>query len=411
MKNYSKIKISNNLIEKIFTFFVMFILLFSKGMIQSSIMIFVFILYIAYTKKIIILGNKKYIFVILFLALYSILVVFFNSTNDVNLIFRYLRCLISYFLLSQMFYKSRLDNNEFIKLILFLLFIHSISILISIILPSSREIFEHFSGYDKKFLRWRASGLVSGFDFAGILTNIGLILTVYLRNLNKKSLFGISGLIFILATLFTSRTSMIVLLIELLLIFIYLIGNKQYKKSLVILIPMILLVSVSLFFLILTTDIGAQYREYILSKSNFARKFYKVIFLTYSNSAYSKAIIDHFYIEPNVNIWFGSGYKPIFRDPGYTNTIYRIGIFGTILEIYFYFSMLFESLKIYIIFKKINSVINTYASQLIIIILITIFMQSKLIFFFSSTIFEITLILYFLLLRERTEFNNEKIKN
>lgn len=177
-----------------------------------------------------------------------------------------------------MFYKSRLDNNEFIKLILFLLFIHSISILISIILPSSREIFEHFSGYDKKFLRWRASGLVSGFDFAGILTNIGLILTVYLRNLNKKSLFGISGLIFILATLFTSRTSMIVLLIELLLIFIYLIGNKQYKKSLVILIPMILLVSVSLFFLILTTDIGAQYREYILSKSNFARKFYKVIF-------------------------------------------------------------------------------------------------------------------------------------
>lgn len=77
MKNYSKIKISNNLIEKIFTFFVMFILLFSKGMIQSSIMIFVFILYIAYTKKIIILGNKKYIFVILFLALYSILVVFF----------------------------------------------------------------------------------------------------------------------------------------------------------------------------------------------------------------------------------------------------------------------------------------------------------------------------------------------
>ncbi|MCK1199533.1 hypothetical protein MXZ33_01585 [Streptococcus uberis] len=310
-----------------------------------------------------------------------------------------------------MFYKSRLDNNEFIKLILFLLFIHSISILISIILPSSREIFEQISGYDKKFLRWRASGLVSGFDFAGILTNIGLILTVYLRNLNKKSLFGISGLIFILATLFTSRTNMIVLLIELLLIFIYLIGNKQYKKSLVILIPMILLVSVSLFFLILTTDIGAQYREYILSKSNFARKFYKVIFLTYSNSAYSKAIIDHFYIEPSVNIWFGSGYKPIFRDPGYTNTIYRIGIFGTILEIYFYFSMLFESLKIYILFKKINSVINTYASQLIIIILITIFMQSKLIFFFSSTIFEITLILYFLLLRERTEFNNEKIKN
>jgi len=325
----------------------------------------------------------------LVLLLFFIIILFLvSSVNNAHLqyaiLFRYLRCLFSLFVI-MIYVKSReIEIDTLMNVLVIVLLIHAIMIIISIILPNFEHYLYFISQYNKKFLRYRSTGLLSGYDYAGYYTNIGFVLSIVRNVMKKKNLINISALLFAIATVFTSRINTIILFVTVVLVIIYSLkkNNASLSMSVFFLIPILVMGSM---FTILTISSFNSLKFRLIQNYEIVYQLNKVVNETYSDNVLENSIESQYKIDKGMNIFLGKGEKAR-TDPGIINTIYEIGLIGLALKMSYYLYMTYIVLKIK--YEK------YYSWFLLYVIILTSIFELKLIFYFSTGTFELITLLF-----------------
>ena len=237
-----------------------------------------------------------------------------QNETDLQILLRYVRCIITTVCIMS-YMNARKPNEEVIVgSLCIVLCLHAAAIILSVSVPAIRPYIYAISGYTKKYLPLRSTGLLSGYDFAGYYLNAGILLRVIYNAKYKNKVYDLIVVLYIVATLFTSRVNTIILMLEMVGIIIYMFRTKRISSAmtLIIIIPIILVGSV---FSILTIDTFSPLKYRLLQRYQWVATLDRSINLTYADSTIEEAITKHYDVEENVDVFFGNGITPK-RDPG-----------------------------------------------------------------------------------------------
>ena len=372
---------------------------FTPQYLSIDIRLFVYLFWIGLSifrgginKKILITKYSKLTFMTLMvLIFYTMFVVLISSTGDHFIYLRYFRSLLA--LIVIVFYANSVEVNmaKLINSILLVLVFHATIIVGEIINPNLRNYTVIFSGEARRFYQYRANGLVNSYDLAGIYTIIGFLITSLLYLKEKRTKFFFTMMLFMIATVFTSRLNIIFLIIAFLFI---LRESRKYKviifkiMSFMILLVLVIL-GVGLW--AMTTDTFPLMREYVFSKP-WANEVYWVVRNTYSDDNILNIITTHYGtgIITAKEFLFGSGVEGNV-DPGYSKIFSSIGILGLIIIMMYY---LYLYLHLFGSKLKINRDKRSVDYIIINVIFLVIFIGNlKIQYFFSTSLFELFSIL------------------
>lgn len=372
--------------EYVFFFFV--ILFLPKiGLFDTKIFALLVLLVVSVSKsKRLMIYNK---FIIPVTCIILLIILFFihslQNETDLQILLRYIRCIISTICIMSYINVRRPDEKTIIESLSVVLSLHALTILLSIVLPTIRPYIYVISGYSKKYLPLRSTGLLSGYDFAGYYLNAGILLRVIYNSKYNNKIFDFTIVLYIVAALFTSRINTIILIIEIAGIIIYMIGTKRissFVSLFVIIVPIILAGSI---FSILTIETFSPLKTQLIQRYRWVSVLNQTINLTYANSTLDDALKRHYDIEENVDLLFGNGITPQ-RDPGMIKSVYEGGFYALFLKIIFYLYIC-----IYAFRRRNNGVIPLFIFMYV--ILTTIF-ELKLAFYFSTGSYELLITMF-----------------
>lgn len=340
----------------------------------------------------------RYILIILSIIVYSLIIITINYSYDLFIPLRYLRAIYS--LVVILFYitthVSRIKPERLLNSIIYVLLIHALTIIFEILIPSVSTYVYIISGYSKKELGYRAAGLVSGYDFAGMYLNIGLFFSMSKLIISNQSKYFIFSLIFIISTFLTSRTSSLLLLVTLLILIVIAKEFKNRKITFLLSLIFYIIIIVIFAFFILSTEIASSMRTGLLIKFPALNELYNNFDSSYANYNIFEVVKEQLYLPENNLFIIGLGEKAL-TDPGYLNIIYSIGFIGLFLICILYISILLRNIRNIKFYKKSKNVINSsnivLLYSLTFVIIISFIMELKLSFLFSTGIFEIMIIL------------------
>ncbi|QHE53727.1 hypothetical protein [Pontibacillus sp. HMF3514] len=405
----NSLKLDNNyLFSKILVFFFVFTIVFAPSIGGYDTRYFYIFLwfFIALIKN---KGNPIRIYKLdliflsgpIFIGGYALLIIAFTNSYDYFEVLRSFRAAIMYFIIYFFIYSWNISGRIFIKVIENILLIHAITILIAIVFPEFEAIIQFISSFEKVNLPLRSTGLVSSYEGAGFLCLTGIILNSFNVYYKNKKLLNYKSFIFIISVLFTSRTSITVLCILILIMFVYAVISGKVKSSLNVLKYVAPLAVISLSFLILTTNIGSEYRNEIykyLPKLYYFFEYFDDSYTDYGK--HTRAVERHIEIGDDINtinLVFGSGTRIESKDPGYIKIIYSTGIIGVIISLYIYLKSI---INLRFLTKSYNYKGDLYSVLYSWVIFITLIYELKIPFIFSSVFFELTCILYLSILNE-----------
>jgi hypothetical protein len=329
--------------------------------------------------------ESKLIRLLFLIIFYSIIVSIYNRQVDVTFYGRMIRSMISIISIS-LFVRDN-GSRDINDIIINVLLIHAVVVIISAtVYVNLQYILKTFTGYNKSVRAYRSTGLMMGFDMAGLLCNLGIVLLICKPKLNI-----VKFLLFVIATVFTSRFSILFLAA---IVVVYLAVNYRNSKTrkkkaffLALGIPVLLF---GIVLLAITTKGFGISESFIEKIPEPVRKFAERVNLAYSNTDVEKVLdSEHFLINPNPLLAvFGTGvYGGV--DPGYTRFINCIGFFGLALTIIWHITAIRG------VFNK-HSIIpfNRHNRNYLVLsfVAVLVILNFKNCYFFTGTFFELMMI-------------------
>ena len=326
--------------KKVYSSFILFIAIFGpKFGIFDTRLFLAFFIYLLYPGD---LKNLPKTIVFLFICLffltgYSLLVYIFNESDYVDSL-RYLRCIFGTFLVVHLF--KNFDFKLIFNTLIFVLLLHIISIYTSVLFPQSQAFFAYISGYNKDFRPFRVSGLVAGFDIAGILSLITSYLLYELVNIEKKKIFYILFFLSYFSVFFTSRTNSLYAILLAFYFFYKFMKGFKLKPTFIF---SLLTFSFSFIFILYRFVLPILIDSWNLDIAiEFAERpdIYE--------SGYSKnnplEILESLIIIPNnfIGLIFGTSFDPPDSDSGYIKSLNIIGLFGLCFYFLTFFTIYFS---------------------------------------------------------------------
>lgn len=374
----------------VFVFFVFFgpkIGRFIDTSIIASILLISFVA-IKHERKIQIDSYTKQLVLLLFLILlYTLGVSFLNLYFDITFYGRTIRSLFSIVSISLYIRDNqKVDIDELNGILIAVLLIHAIIVLVSAtVFVDLQYMIRWFNGYNKTVRAYRSTGLMMGFDMSGLLCNLGLVLTLCRKHLNIIYL-----ILFSAATLFTSRFS-ILFLVVVMAIYVF-IGSRNSKsswKKIVLFSIGVLIAIFGITLLVITTKSFSSTQSYFANQFPIIYKAaYKVNRAYNMNEELDLSESKHFAInEDGFLAAFGTG---IYggADPGYTRFINCIGFVGLFLVILWHFYAIKQSL-IYKVSDKRLRYNRIFIVMSIVMVLLGLNFKNS--YFFTGTFFEFML--------------------
>jgi hypothetical protein len=326
---------------------------------------------------------------LLFLVVYSFLIYLFNNNDYIDSL-RYLRCIFGILLLLHLYRKF--DFELLFNSLLFILFLHVLSIYISVIFPSSQGFFSMISGYDKDFRAFRVSGLVAGFDISGIFSLITTYVLYELIKIKSRRIYYFMFFLAYFSIFFTSRTNSVYAILIAVFFFYNFIKNFKLNPKYIF--------SLVIFFSSFIYILSRFVIPILIDSWNLDIVFEVADRPDIYESGYSKndpiSILQSFIIIPETitGLIFGTSFDPPDSDSGYIKVINIIGILGLVASIIFYISTyILSSLNNYIY----NPQTKLLKSVIFFILLITFIASVKNQYFFTRGIFELFIIAILLL--------------
>lgn len=327
------------------------------------------------------------------MAIYSMAMALINGTGDYFEFMRFIRCTVTCILVAGFIWGYKVTPLQMIRILEIILILNAFAIIATIIFPELKVYLEVINQYEKTYSRWRAIGLLNGEDAAGFFCNIGLIIETVKRIYNRQGPVTWKTIVFVVATIFTSRMSMLFSAVILLVSLFIILRRKDYVHSFGIIVLLLPIAFFGGILWIITTNIAPGLREQIYRVFPILNTLYAQLTEGYLDYAVFSGIIQkHMSIEglDFTQILMGAGYRlALKKDIGYIKTLYSIGLVGIISEISFY----------YFCCKKVVKSIDKYSNYLkVIFIIVTIIhlpWEYKNSFLFSSGFFEMYIALFF----------------
>lgn len=333
-----------------------------------------------------------------FLVLYSFIIYIFNDSDYIDSL-RYLRGVFGILLLVHLY--KHFNYNLLFKHLIFILFLHVLSIYFSVIFPFTQVFFAKISGYDKEFLTFRVSGLVAGFDISGILPLIFSFLLYELIKIRKSKLLFLIFFLTYFSIFFTSRTNSLYAIFLAFYFFIDFIKKAKLNYNFIFSITLFSGAFILIIYrFVLPVLIDSWNLDIAIELANRPDIY---------ESGYSKndplAILESLLIFPDslFGIFFGTSYNPLESDSGYIKIINIIGVLGLIFYIYTFLATLYLSFP-----RKyqLNDSIILLKKFLFFVVFVTFVASIKNQYLFTRGIFELFIISILLL---KMQFNLQNL--
>lgn len=345
------------------------------------------------------------------LIIYALFIMLVYRTDNSFEVLRLFRVILTFIIILSFISLGVYSRSEIYKALEFVLLLHAMSVILSVIFPSIRVLLLPISQYSKTLYSFRATGLVSGYDNAGYLCNAGLVVNYLINKENKRErCFGLKALIFVAAALLTARFSMLFTALLMTMILLRESKTRSLKgKLLVYLIVAVVGIIVFLFW-ILTTNTNIGIRDRLFRDYPILINVYEKLMSSYTDYGKYTSVISNQWRPATISLFealFGVGYRPNNSDIGYVKTIFSIGVVGVIAELYIY-------IKTFFVFKSNISarIAGTNRKSLIeytrlygILLLLMLLMEFKMSFIFATTTCEMLFIVF---LNEIIGFDKQK---
>lgn len=343
MRNISYMMEKTQKNNSIFIFLIILSLIYLPkiGVLDFTISLLVpFALFLFITKRIYI--EKEIIFASIILLLIQAYVIITSLINGVfisNVVLIPIRNIIIMFSLYAIISYYKMNFNNFIKIILYILLVNTILIFIQFFLHLNFGIIDYL--YNPQFPSEmintiRKPGYFTGYPVAGFISNMGAILSIYIYMQNKKFRYIYLYILFFITSLLTARTA---LLFNILIFpFIIISLNRRHVFYLMI----IFIISISLFI-----TYSNNYTIAIFNKFKVAFEF----LIEQKGDHSTNDLIKNHYKLPNdlLTFSFGNALDPQeFSDVGYIQAIFKGGmtLFSITLIFYFYlFITMFKNIS------------------------------------------------------------------
>lgn len=378
-----------------------------NGIEARYIILFFWLLYILGVYRNILIPQKVVVFPIAISLLMIYTFILSDIYGDLNTfwILRLLRCEITFLTITMFLCSSSYKSEDILSAIIIALVIHAICIILGIIFPNFKNIILPISHYHSVFYSLRSTGLVSGYDNAGYLCNIGLFF-VYFTRIKRSIMCNVFLFtLFSFATAFTSRVNILFLFVSLVFILLRerknMNGIKGLIGKLVGALGVLFGGMVAFIYWILTTNVNIELRNSLLSSFPALNNVYIQLTASYADYGKHTEVIGRHLNLGDVSFWeiiFGCGENATFTDIGYFKDIYAVGLLGTLFLVVLYITSLVNV-------KKTALPLShewLYYSYLIAVLLMFA-MEMKMSFIFATTTFEILSMIYIISVK------NEKV--
>lgn len=270
--------------------------------------------------------------IVAFLFCYQLLVQLFSGVFEVEAAGRLLRALISIGLVALLLGGDLSKSWDYwVKLVVAVLAVHSILVILGATFPALNSFLAVMMDAER-VRAYRSSGLMAGFDVAGVLSILGLMLVVFFHRMYLSKVFVFAlVLIFVSATAFESRVSLAITLLIMVAWVLRMLFDRQL--AFVIKLPLlaasvtVLMGVLYYFLLILSATFSVDFFFLNDESSNIVSRF-----AAYDSA--ESAISSMFFLPHSLpSLIFGVGAEPGTSDVGYVREIYRYGLLGLALAI------------------------------------------------------------------------------
>lgn len=317
------------------TFIFLFFLIFGWKIKYFDLAVFIPFMLLPFVVKRVSVSFSFCVFFLLLsvLFVYQMAVQVFNDSFDVEPLGRILRSLFVVFIIG--FFCSPLDCSDLIKVLrvlIVVIMVHAIFIIITAFSLPLAELTSNLSGNER--FRWmRSSGLLAGFDIAGFITVVGIMLLTSRVSFFSDGIGKFFGVVVLfLAACLASRVTMMLAGI---LFFLYIgrlvfFGNMgRGSKAFVLFVAMFLCYFVFTWFL-KVLDVTFSLGLVDVSSSEV-----EVITSIFSAQKEGDFLWAYMFFLPDdlLGVFFGVGSEPGNSDVGYVREIFRYGVVGLLFVI------------------------------------------------------------------------------
>ena len=310
----------------------------------------------------------------------------FENINDPYFLLRTTRSFFSEILIFILFYsitkRGWISHKTVVDLITIVFLIGAFVVYIQAFFPQTQSIFAGLWGFDKRFLYFRAFGMSAGYDTTGYLLSwAAAFLMLYWFRFRYTSSF-LAFLFVAGAVMFTSRTSMVLLIA---LCGLSVLLSKSYYKFFSF--ANIILISTGVFFVyfFIYPVIAAS----IFNNDGGAIIFGGVVNERFATTDILKTVTHHYVVPDTLygNL-FGLGYSPKV-DPGYFITIFKGGglLLGTFLFFYvfslFYVYKSYKNIKHYAVSVSQRQWIEIWMAAIFLMLVVIVIGNFKNFYFFT----------------------------
>lgn len=325
---------------------------------------------------------------IMFLLCYQGIIQAIFSNFEFSSLLRLARATIFCVFLAILIGSRLFSTSQLISSIYYSLLLHAGLLSSAAMLPPLNEFLGDVSGNDRvSYLR--ASGLLAGFDIAGLTCLIGvMMLFMGIYRHRSRVANALATVVFSFACYFTSRVTIALLMVMVFMfLLIYLLkGNAGLPKKLVVVT-------------LLSSAFGFAFYKYVFPIFDIT---FSLDYLDISREVKDDIISRNAVQSSNEFLWssmfflpegaigkvFGTGSETLFSDVGYVKDVYRYGMVGLIFSFFIYFKIYF--LKLGLIRKDRD---NRGRAFMWLIFLLTFALSLKNGYFFTRSIFPLTLLL------------------
>lgn len=323
-------EVSSSKVNFFLTFIFLFFLIFGWKVKYFDLAVFVPFMLLPFVVKRVSVSFSFFVFFLLLsvLFVYQMSVQVFNNSFDVEPVGRILRSLFVVFIIG--FFCSPLDCHDLIKVLRVLIIVivaHAVFIIITAFSLPLAELISNLSGNER--FRWmRSSGLLAGFDIAGFITVVGILLLTSRLSFFSDGIGKFLGVVVLfLSACLASRVTMMLAGI---LFFLYIgrlvfFGNMGRGSK-----AFVLFVAVLLCYFVFTWFLKVLDVTFSLGFVDVSSSEVEVITSIFSAQKEEDFLWAYMFFLPDslLGVFLGVGSEPGNSDVGYVREIFRYGLVG-----------------------------------------------------------------------------------
>lgn len=324
-----------------------------------------------------------------FLIVYQVLIQILNSNFEFESVARLIRSLLVVIILGLVFGNDDKGLSKDICIaLLYAIILHSILILLGSFFPFANEFFENISGNDRT-VDYRSSGMLAGFDIAGFLAIIGLMMISFnVVRIKSKMMEGVFMLIIFSSSYFSSRVSVVIAIAVFLYYLLSVIRNSSASIGL----------RIFLTFVSSCVFIYVAYEALVVLEVTMSLGVIDVPMDVASSVVQRSAVQDSdkflwedmFYLPVSwFDTIFGTGGSTLDSDVGYIQEVFRYGFLGLSISLGAHFLFLYENFH----FLRAEVYAKNHKNLIVMIFLLMLFLTLKNNYIFVRAIFPAFLII------------------